>query len=191
MDSNTAALAMVRTDDASFVSRVALLDVDDEDLHGFYERETGYNIQLTSFYERASDGSMVEKGLALLCTACDSDAEADALWAPGGAMERHCPGSEYAQDWMRNSLRPLWPPRAALLLPAPGYLRLCASAHLRAGMLDHFLDSTVLNDRITTLREYCTRNEEARRIIESLEDAEEVQEEGCSMHGEAVAYKKR
>ena len=41
------------------------------------------------------------------------------------------------------------------LLPAAGYLRLCAAAHLRAGLLDHFLDGTLLADRTTTLREYC------------------------------------
>ena len=36
-------------------------------------------------------------------------------------------------------------------------------------MLDHFLDSTLLNDRQTTLREHCMRDDEARRLIDSLE----------------------
>ena len=181
---NTAALAMVKAD-ASFVSRVALLDVEDSDLFGFYERETGYNVQSTPFYERASDGSVVQMGLALLCTACTDDREADALWAPGGAMEQNCAGSAYAQSWLRDSLRPLWPPPTDVLLPAPGYLRLCAAAHLRAGMLDHFLDSTLLNDRTTTLREHCAQNDEARLVIETLGAASSAEAPVRSVHGEA------
>ena len=62
----------------------------------------------------------------------------------------------------------LWPAPTERLLPALGYLELCAAAHLRARMLDHFLDSTVLNDRLTTLREYCTQNEYARRVISAV-----------------------
>ncbi|EOD25872.1 hypothetical protein EMIHUDRAFT_206076 [Emiliania huxleyi CCMP1516] len=151
----TAALAMVRCD-ADFVSRVALLDVNAEELPGFYEREAGYSI-------------------------------ADTLWAPGGAMERHCAGSEYVAAWMRSSLRPLWPPAGAHLLPAPGYLRLCAAAHRRAGLLDHFLDSTLLHDGVTTLRAHCERDEGARRAIASLDEEEAAgsDEEAASMHGDA------
>ena len=115
-------------------------------------------------------GTVVNSGEALLCTACDDDVEADGLWAPGGPMERHCAGSEYVADWMSRSLRPLWPPPAAALLPAPGYLRLCAEAHLRAGLLDHFLDSTLLNDRETTLRAFCARDPGTRALVESLGD---------------------
>ena len=163
---NTAALAMVRADD-DFVSHVALLDVEDEDLYGFYERETGYHIRATPFYER-KDGAVNKMGEALLCTACDDDAEADKLWRPGGLMEQKCAGSEYARDWMRRSLRPLWPGKEARLLPAPGYLRLCAAAHMRAGLLDHFLDSTVLNDQVTTLREHCSKDPSARHVLETL-----------------------
>ncbi|EOD35268.1 hypothetical protein EMIHUDRAFT_227583 [Emiliania huxleyi CCMP1516] len=150
-----AALAMVRCD-ADFVSRVALLDVNAEELPGFYEREAGYSI-------------------------------ADTLWAPGGAMERHCAGSEYVAAWMRSSLRPLWPPAGAHLLPAPGYLRLCAAAHRRAGLLDHFLDSTLLHDGVTTLRAHCERDEGARRAIASLDEEEAAgsDEEAASMHGDA------
>ena len=45
----TAALAMVpaRPD---YVSRVALLDVEDDELAGFYEREAGYHIRSTPFW---------------------------------------------------------------------------------------------------------------------------------------------
>ena len=89
-----------------------------------------------------------------------------------GAMEVHCAGSSYVARWMRRSLRPLWPPPEAELRPSPGYLALCAAAHRRAGVLDHFLDSTLLNDRQTTLREHCRRDEEARRVLESLDSAE-------------------
>ena len=62
--------------------------------------------------------------------------------------------------------------RSAPLLPSPGYLRLCAEAHKRAGLLDHFLDCTVLIDGVTTLRDHCARSEEAGRIIASLPAAE-------------------
>ena len=174
---NTAALAMVRADD-DFVSHVALLDVADEDLYGFYERETGYHIRSTPFYERSNDGSVLKMGDALLCTACDDDAEADALWAPGGPMEQQCTGSEYAREWMRSSLRPLWPSKEARLLPAPGYLRLCAAAHMRAGLLDHFLDSTVLNDQTTTLREHCSKDATARHVLETLRESDADEEDG-------------
>lgn len=151
----TAALAMVRAD-SDYVSTVALMDVEDEGLSSFYEREAGYDIQETEFCERAADGTIQVTGTALLCTACKDDAAADALWAPGGAMERHCPGSEYVARWMGSSLRPLWPAPSARLLPSSGYLVLCAEAHAQAGLLEHFLDSTLLNDRITTLRGYCS-----------------------------------
>ena len=183
----TAALAMVPAD-ATFVSRVALLDVEDADLADFYERETGYSIQSTPFWERAGDGTMVQKGDALLCTACKDDVEADGLWAPGGAMEAHCAGSKYAADWMRRSLRPLWPPESVPLLPAPGYLKLCAAAHHRAGLLDHFLDSTVLNDGTTTLRTHCIRDAEAQLVMDSMGDAatDDDGAEAQSLHGDVT-----
>ena len=167
---NTAALAMVPAD-PEFVSLVALIDVAADELAGFYEREAGYNIRSTPYWERSADGAIANMGQALLCTACADDAEADALWAPGGEMEAHCAGSTYAAEWMARSLRPLWPPAEAALLPAPGYLALCAAAHRRAGvgMLDHFLDSTLLNDRQTSLREHCMRDDEGRRLIDSLD----------------------
>ena len=163
----TAALSMVPAD-ADFVSCVALLDVQDDELASFYERETGYNIRSTPFWERSADGTMVQRGEALLCTACADDAEADALWRPGGAMERHCAGSTYVADWMLRSLRPLWPPPTSQLLPSQGYLELCAEAHQQAGMLDHFLDSTLLVDGVTTLREHCTRDPEAQLLLNAL-----------------------
>ena len=183
----TAALAMVRCD-ADFVSRVALLDVNAEELPGFYEREAGYSIVTTDYCEgRGPEGGAARRGVALMCAACADDAEADTLWAPGGAMERHCAGSEYVAAWMRSSLRPLWPPAGAHLLPAPGYLRLCAAAHRRAGLLDHFLDSTLLHDGVTTLRAHCERDEGARRAIASLDEEEAAgsDEEAASMHGDA------
>eukprot|EP00435_Cladocopium_sp_Y103_P022162 s1726_g5.t1 len=44
------------------------------------------------------------------------------------------------------------------LYPAPGYLRDCALAHAAVGLLDHFLDTTLLADRRTTLRSYLAAN---------------------------------
>ena len=164
---NVAALAMIKAD-SRHVSRVALMDVTEDDLKGFYEREAGYLIQTTPYWRHAADGTVLESGAALICTACADDAEADALWAPGGAMEVNCAGSEYVREWMRSSLRPLWPTPSMPLLPSPGYLQLCAEAHLRAGMLDHFLDSTLLNDRVTTLRAFCARDAPTRTLIEKL-----------------------
>uniref|UniRef100_A0A6V4WYN2 Gamma-glutamylcyclotransferase n=1 Tax=Prymnesium polylepis TaxID=72548 RepID=A0A6V4WYN2_9EUKA len=164
---DTAALAMLPAD-PDYVSYVALMDVKEDGLKGFYEREAGYNIRWVPYQERAPDGSVSRAGEALLCTACADDAEADALWARGGKMEQHCPGSKYVVRWMSRSLRPLWPPPSAKLLPSPGYLHLCAAAHLHAGLLDHFLDSTLLNDRQTTLREHCAVDEATRRIIEAV-----------------------
>merc|ERR1712100_582549 len=160
---------------------VALMDVEEADLWEFYERETGYDIACVPYVSNTDGG--IEHGEALLCTACTSDAHADSLWRPGGDMEKLCApnGSEYAAEWMRLSLRPLWPEpplwpqpltprlpdgtitafdRAALasvaeeelpirepapdsaLYPAPGYLRGCYAAHRRAGLLDHFLDTS-------------------------------------------------
>ena len=176
---DTAALAMVPAE-PEFVSLVALIDVDvGTQLAGFYEREAGYNIRSTPYWERSADGTVANTGQALLCTACADDTEADALWAPGGEMEARCAGSTYAAEWMDRSLRPLWPPAEAALRPAPGYLALCAAAHRRTGvrMLDHFLDSTLLNDRQTTLREHCMRDDEARRLIDSLDTPGEEDDE--------------
>lgn len=205
-----AALAMVPAD-SGFVSMVALMDVEEADLPSFYERETGYMIQRVPFVAFAADES-AERGEALLCTACDSDAQAQSLWEPGGAMERHCAGSEYVAEWMRLSLRPLWPglPTArqplrpslpdgfvatfdvaalqalpierfpitatssdAALYPAPGYLRGCLAAHRRAGLLDHFLDSTILADGQTSLREYLEGNKELKTYVEEERDGED------------------
>ena len=184
----TAALAMVPAD-AEFVSFVALLDVDDLELPAFFEREAGYHIRRTPYWQRDASGAVTLTGEALLCTACDDDEEADRLWSPGGTMLQQCSaGSTYAQDWMRKSLRPLWPPPSASLWPAPGYLRLCAAAHRRAGLLDHFLDSTVLNDRETTLREHCQAGE-ARAVLLSVQaDGAGEEEESSavpSVHGAA------
>ena len=182
---DVAALAMIPAS-TDFISHVALLDVDDEDLVGFYEREAGYHIRSTPFCRRGPDGAIVEMGSALMCTACANDAEADALWAPGGEMEKQCSGSEYAAAWMAKSLRPLWPESSARLLPSPGYLRLCAAAHLRAGLLDHFLDSTLLNDRSTTLREHCDSHlhNPSQVLMRPLASTEAEEEETPpSVHG--------
>lgn len=185
---DTAALAMIPAAD-EHASRVALIDVDDEGLRAFYEREVGYNIVSTAFVVRAEDGTISESGTALMCAACANDEESDALWAPGGVMEAHCAGSSYVTEWMRRSLRPLWPSPCATstsrssggsdsgsggsaqptLLPSPGYLRLVAAAHEIAGMLDHLLDDTLLNDRQTTLRAYCSSSSgHAHKIIAAL-----------------------
>merc|ERR1719150_3095332 len=87
-----------------YVSHVALLDVTDEELRGFYERETGYHIRSTPFCRRAADGSVLESGSALMCTACVDDKEADALWQPCGEMEVNCKGSDYVRSWMTRRL---------------------------------------------------------------------------------------
>ena len=182
---NVAALSMIQAED-DFVSRVALLDVGDKDLSSFYERETGYFIRATPFWRRADDGRIIEQGTALLCTACADDAEANGLWAPGGAMEAHCAGSAYAATWMHRSLRPLWPAPTAELLPSPGYLALCAAAHQRAGLLEHFLDSTVLNDRTTSLRAYCSQHDDGREVLAALasESCGEDADLPPSVHGD-------
>ena len=195
-DGDTGALAMIPTD-PEFVSHVALMDVTDDELCGFYERETGYHIRATPFSRRAADGSLLESGSALMCTACADDAEADALWRPGGAMEAHCAGSDYAVDWMERSLRPLWPAPSATLLPSLGYMRLCAAAHKRAGLLEHFLDSTLLNDRATTLRVHIEQHESTRALIDgltcALSDCSDDGEEAPppSVHGDAVSLARR
>eukprot|EP00933_Yihiella_yeosuensis_P020579 TRINITY_DN16465_c1_g1_i5.p1 TRINITY_DN16465_c1_g1~~TRINITY_DN16465_c1_g1_i5.p1 ORF type:complete len:254 (-),score=40.64 TRINITY_DN16465_c1_g1_i5:38-799(-) len=189
VDTNeVAALAMVPTSQ-DYVSHVALLDVEEEDLYSFYEREAGYRIISVPFTARSrTENGLVETGFALLCTACKDDGEADMLWSVGGEMERHCKGSSYVADWMKSSLRPLWPalpaeplsmtPVSATnsddfqkgLYPAPGYLRGCARAHARAGLLDHFLDSTWLADRRTTLRSYLQANAALKTFLEAEED---------------------
>lgn len=157
----TACLAMVRASDPDVVSHVALLDVDAIGLRGFYERETGYRIVRVP-YSCAATG---EAGHALLCTACESDAHADTLWAAGGEMARHCAGSQLVADNLAQALRPSWPPVGALLLPAPGYLELCARAHHRAGLLDHLLDSTLVHDG-RVLREYVSSRRDLIEIVE-------------------------
>eukprot|EP00439_Symbiodinium_sp_Y106_P066660 s744_g10.t3 len=186
-----AALAMVPAA-ADYVSHVALLDVVPSELPGFYEREAGYRIVSVPFSVRGEDGSL-EEGHALMCSACDDDAEADRLWALDGEMARCCEDQGYVREWMRQLRRCLlfaadMPPRpcdcagtarsveARLsppisleelprglvpglpLYPAPGYLRDCAQAHKAAGLLQHFLDSTCLSDRRTTLTDYLAAN---------------------------------
>jgi hypothetical protein len=42
--------------------------------------------------------------------------------------------------------------------PAPGYLRMVYRSHARAGLVDNFLDTALLMDRETTLREYLAGN---------------------------------
>ncbi|CAE8615850.1 unnamed protein product [Polarella glacialis] len=124
-------------------------------------------------------------------------------------MERHCSGSEYAAEWMRRSLRPLWPAPQELLpirppqdfcrsqlgncheegmvlsyppsghfglYPSPGYLRGCATAHARAGLLDHFLDSTLLSDLRTDLRSYLLANPRLASFVAEA-DGDEIDED--------------
>eukprot|EP00747_Dinoflagellata_sp_TGD_P136628 gnl/TRDRNA2_/TRDRNA2_175579_c7_seq11.p1 gnl/TRDRNA2_/TRDRNA2_175579_c7~~gnl/TRDRNA2_/TRDRNA2_175579_c7_seq11.p1 ORF type:complete len:263 (-),score=45.94 gnl/TRDRNA2_/TRDRNA2_175579_c7_seq11:747-1535(-) len=201
-----AALSMIPAD--AFVSKVALMDVDETGLRGFYEREAGYRIVRVQFAVPGFSASEAEKGEALLCTACRDDVEADALWAQGGEMEQNCAGSTYVRDWMRRSLRPLWPTppsqpmslRTRLpdgreadfldpkkvplsspmsnvslcdaLYPSPGYLKGCAAAHQRAGLIDHFLDSTVLHDGKTVLRAYLEANPQLAAYVASGYDAD-------------------
>merc|ERR1719189_1239436 len=69
---------------------------------------------------------------------------------------------------MARSIRPLWPAPSMQLLPSLGYLQFCAAAHHRAGLLDHFLDSTLLNDRTTTLRAHSHEHQPTRALIDSL-----------------------
>ncbi|CAE7588125.1 unnamed protein product [Symbiodinium natans] len=104
-----------------FVSHVALLDVPLGELPGFYEREAGYRIVRVPFSVKGQDGSIVEEGHALMCAACDDDAEADRLWAPDGDLAQYCEDQGYVRDWMRRALRPLWPsPQADMpLCPCP------------------------------------------------------------------------
>ncbi|CAE7040162.1 unnamed protein product [Symbiodinium sp. CCMP2456] len=194
LESNeVAALAMVPA--ADYVSHVALLDVVPSELPGFYEREAGYRIVSVPFSVKGQDGSVIEEGQALMCAACDDDAEAERLWAPDGEMARRCEDQSYVREWMSRALRPMWPapqadmplrpcdcagtaqsvearlappisleelPRGLVpglpLYPAPGYLRDCAQAHEAAGLLQHFLDSTCLSDRRTTLTDYLAAN---------------------------------
>ena len=190
-DGDVGALAMIPAS-PEYVSSVALLDVTDEELRGFYERETGYHIRSTPFWRRASDGSLQESGHALVCTACADDEEAETLWTPGGAMEAHCAGSDYVRAWMQSSLRPLWPAPSERLLPAPGYLHLCAAAHQKAGLLEHFMDSTLLNDRETTLRAYSEQHGPTRALLDTLAREDNVVHDGDdpsppSAHGDAIS----
>eukprot|EP00913_Durusdinium_trenchii_P017966 g16884.t1 len=183
---------------ASLQGEVALLDVTRSELPGFYEREAGYRIISVPYQIAGPDGA-VEEGSALMCAACEDDAEADSLWGLEGPMLKHCSDSSYVFRWMRLSLRPLWPPPEAMplcpgppesaesvaasledfseedfprgldergltpgrhLYPAPGYLRDCAMAHDDAGLLEHFLDST-----LSTLRSYLAANEGLRGYV--------------------------
>ncbi|CAK9101324.1 unnamed protein product [Durusdinium trenchii] len=184
-----AALAMVPSD-PDFVSEVALLDVTRSELPGFYEREAGYRIISVPYQIAGPDGA-VEEGSALMCAACEDDAEADSLWGLEGPMLKHCSDSSYVFRWMRLSLRPLWPPPEAMpLCPGPpesaesvaasledfseedfprgltpGRHLYPAMAHDDAGLLEHFLDSTLLADRRSTLRSYLAANEGLRGYV--------------------------
>ena len=40
-------------------------------------------------------------------------------------------------------------------------------------LLDHFLDSTVLNDQVTTLREHCSKDPSARHVLETLRESDD------------------
>lgn len=54
--------------------------------------------------------------------------------------------------------RPYQLPDRNFVYPAPGYLRLVYRAHCKAGIEDNFLDTTMLMDRHTSLREYLDAN---------------------------------
>ena len=67
-------------------------------------------------------------------------------------------------------LSTLQPHNEMQIFPSPYYMMLCAAAHERAGMLDHFVDSTLLHDGTTTLRKYISSDaaleSSYRRFIE-------------------------
>ena len=65
----------------------------------------------------------------------------------------------------QQALKPQWPPPDANLLPAPGYLELCARAHARAGLLDHLLDTTLLHDG-RALRDYVRETPEVAALVD-------------------------
>ncbi|CAE7465719.1 unnamed protein product, partial [Symbiodinium pilosum] len=84
-----AALAMVPSTE-DYVSHVALLDVTPEEL-------PGYRIVRVLFCIAGADGSILEEGQALMCAACDDDAEADRLRAPDGELTRCCDDTGYVR----------------------------------------------------------------------------------------------
>lgn len=82
---HTAALSMIPA--PGFDSTVALLDVSEGGMRSFYEREDGYKIVAVPFAEDSPDSDERRHGEALVCTACQDDDEANALWTRGGDME--------------------------------------------------------------------------------------------------------
>ncbi len=57
-----------------------------------------------------------------------------------------------------HARRPYSLPVRTWVYPSPGYLRMVTRAHAKAGIVDNFLDSTLLMDRHTTVRTYLDAN---------------------------------
>jgi cytoplasmic tRNA 2-thiolation protein 1 len=168
-------LAFARVAGAA-AARVALLDVDaGEGVAAFLKREPFYDIRALPFVDDAGVA-----GVALACCECATDAAAAALWGDAARAWRALAAGRVwhdgsAEDGSVLPPLPLVPvvahcepgalPVREWVYPAPTYLRLCWLAHRRAGLLAHFLDSTLLADRRTTLREYLAANEGTRAWV--------------------------
>ncbi|CAE7744421.1 unnamed protein product [Symbiodinium sp. CCMP2592] len=187
LESNeVAALAMVPAA-ADYVSHVALLDVVPSELPGFYEREAGDEgsssveegqnaLMCRRLGEAPQQVPLVTTMPKPTGRAWPSDVGYVREWmsralrpmwpAPQADMPPRpcdCAGTARSVEARLSppiSLEEL--PRGLVpglpLYPAPGYLRDCAQAHKAAGLLQHFLDSTCLSDRRTTLTDYLAAN---------------------------------
>eukprot|EP00418_Pyrodinium_bahamense_P091768 CAMPEP_0179030712 /NCGR_PEP_ID=MMETSP0796-20121207/10703_1 /TAXON_ID=73915 /ORGANISM="Pyrodinium bahamense, Strain pbaha01" /LENGTH=203 /DNA_ID=CAMNT_0020726895 /DNA_START=193 /DNA_END=804 /DNA_ORIENTATION=- len=182
MTGEVASLAMAVTGDTTVRCRVALMDVTEEDgLEGFLHRESTYRILEVPFRDDAG-----AEGLALACGEC-ADEDIPQLWGPDVWYLRHCTGRiSYVGKSVPAEPIPVVPfcdgapgnpavwleltpgredeeyiydlPPGPWVYPAPGYLRMVYRAHAHTGILDNFLDTTLLMDRKTTLRTYLEGN---------------------------------
>lgn len=160
--------------------RVALMDVSaDEGVAGFLHRESTYRILEVPFLDDR-DAS----GIALACGECE-DSDIVNLWGDDVWYLEHCTGQIWYVNGGAGGVMSLVPPvhgepgdpsvwlpftlpdqeqchyvlpPGPCVYPAPGYLRMVYLAHLRAGIADNFLNTTLLMDRITTLRTYLDGN---------------------------------
>lgn len=188
-----ASLAMAVTGDTSARCRVALMDVTaEEGLEGFLHRESTYRIIEVPFRD-----DLGKEGIALACGEC-ADKDVVRLWGPDVWYLRHCTGRiSYLSEDVPQEPMPLVPPcggapgdasawleltpgsdeedyvyelpQGPWIYPAPGYLRMVYRAHVKAGILDNFLDTTLLMDRGTTLRSYLSGNP----LLDELSDIED------------------
>jgi hypothetical protein len=182
----TSSLAFAYTG-SDTISTIALMDIDaEEGLRGFLHRETAYEIVEVPFVD-SSGNTGIGLACGECSDSRMREIWGDDCWylqrcsgkisfvdLPEGPiplvpeLEVSSPSGEIfiggdptqllSMDQELCSMDVIRLPDRTWIYPAPGYLRLVCRAHRTAGILDEFLDTTLLMDRKTTVRSYLFAN---------------------------------